>query len=90
MMVQLGPFINYVRITDDVMSDDVITGYSNVKKWPFSFIFLLLRNEVWTYSNQLAMFLDRFSMDPPGQIFDLQPSQNSRGDWIGPSNINWH
>ena len=59
------------------------------KKWPFLFIYLLLRDEVWTYSNQLAMFLDRLSIDPPSQIFYFHPSQNSRGDWIGPSNWHW-
>ena len=53
------------------------------KKWPFLFIYLLLGDEVWTYSNQLAMFLDRLSIDLPSQIFNFQPSQNSRGDWIG-------
>ena len=59
------------------------------KKWPFLFIYLLLRDEVWTYSNQQAVFLDRLSIDPPSQIFYFQPSKNSRSDWIGPSYWHW-
>ena len=50
------------------------------KKWSYSFLYLLLGDEIWKTADALEMFSNHISIDETRRIFNFHPQKNSRED----------